>query len=185
MRCSGCHSGNVPAVLEININFVSGLAYKKIVGNCDKSLLKEEFPGLEEQIQLKDLMDNEEMREHLRKHFRAFLHYLEDAEPKLAGHTGYMKNMHKHVLTIISTLEHCGYENLLTFCHGDAKPNNFLFRNIEIDIEELECQGLQSILIDWQGGFLGCVANDLMWALFPFLEAHAEDKVTKKFSPQF
>ena len=28
-------------------------------------------------------------------------------------------------------LENCGYEKLVTFCHGDAKPNNFLFRNIE------------------------------------------------------
>ena len=32
-------------------------------------------------------------------------------------------------------LENCGYEKLVTFCHGDAKPNNFLFRNIEVDIE--------------------------------------------------
>ena len=32
-------------------------------------------------------------------------------------------------------LERCGYEKLVTFCHGDAKPNNFLFRNIEVDIE--------------------------------------------------
>ena len=42
---------------------------------------------------------------------------------------------------------------------------------------DLECAGLQAILIDWQGGFLGSVANDLMWALFPFLEANAQDKV--------
>ena len=88
-----------------------------------------------------------------------------------------MKNMYKHILTVVDTLEQCGFDKLTTFCHGDAKPNNFLFRNIEIDIEELECEGIQSILIDWQGGFLGCAANDLMWALFPFLEKHAEDKV--------
>ena len=43
--------------------------------------------------------------------------------------------------------------------------------------KDLECAGLQAILIDWQGGFLGSVANDLMWALFPFLEANAQDKV--------
>ena len=42
---------------------------------------------------------------------------------------------------------------------------------------DLECAGLQAILIDWQGGFLGSVANDLMWALFPFLEANVQDKV--------
>ena len=112
-----------------------------------------------------------------RKHYRAFLHYLEEAEPKIASHTSYMRNMYKHVLKVVETLENCGYEKLITFCHGDAKPNNFLFRSIEIDIEDLECEGLQSILIDWQGGFLGSAANDLMWALFPFLEAHTEDKV--------
>ena len=44
----------------------TGLAYKKIVGNCEKDLLKNEFPGLEEQIQLKDLLDSPEMRSHLR-----------------------------------------------------------------------------------------------------------------------
>lgn len=43
-------------------------------------------------------------------------------------------------------------------------------RKIEIDLEELECEGIEPILIDWQGGFLGSVANDLMWALFPFFE---------------
>ena len=114
-----------------------------------------------------------------RKHYRAFLHYLEEAEPKIASHTSYMRNMYKHVLKVVETLENCGYEKLITFCHGDAKPNNFLFRSIEIDIEDLECEGLQSILIDWQGGFLGSAANDLMWALFPFLEAHTEDKVLR------
>jgi hypothetical protein len=38
---------------------------------------------------------------------------------------------------IIEVLETSGYENLITFAHGDAKPNNFMFRNIEIDIEDL------------------------------------------------
>ena len=38
-------------------------------------------------------------------------------------------------------LENSGFEKLVTFCHGDAKPNNFLFRNIEVDIEgkHLKC----------------------------------------------
>ena len=35
------------------------------------------------------------MREHLKKHFRAFLHFLGDIEPKLERHTTYMQNMHK------------------------------------------------------------------------------------------
>ena len=37
------------------------------------------------------------MREHLKKHFRAFLHFLGDIEPKLERHTTYMQNMHKVV----------------------------------------------------------------------------------------
>ena len=78
--------------------------------------------------------------------------------------------MHKHILKIIERLETCGFERLITLAHGDAKPNNFLFRRIEIDLEGLECEGIEPILVDWQGGFLGSAANDLMWALFPFLE---------------
>ena len=46
-------------------------------------------------------------------------------------------------------------EKLLTICHGDAKPDNFMFRKIEIDLEDMECEGLEGILIDWQGGFIG------------------------------
>ena len=60
--------------------------------------LKAEFPGLEEQIQLDDVLENDKMREFFRTHFRAFLHFLEDTEPSLANHTGYMKKMHKHIL---------------------------------------------------------------------------------------
>ena len=36
--------------------------------------------------------------------------------------------------------------------------------------EELEYEGIELILIDWQGGFVGSVANDLMWAMYPFFE---------------
>ena len=81
------------------------------------------------------------------------------------------------LFSVMKSLGSCGYEKLITICHGDAKPNNFMFRNITIDLEDLECEGLQSILIDWQGGFVGSVANDLMWAIFPFLEANASKKV--------
>ena len=42
-----------------------------------------------------------------------------------------------NMFQIIEVLETSGYENLITFAHGDAKPNNFMFRNIEIDIEDL------------------------------------------------
>ena len=60
--------------------------------------LKEEFPGLEQQIQLDDVMENEKIHQFFRQHFRAFLNYLEDTEPALTNHTGYMKKMHKHIL---------------------------------------------------------------------------------------
>ena len=82
----------------------------------------------------------------------------------------------------MSSLDNCGFEKLISICHGDAKPNNFMFRNISIefddlDDEDLDCEGLQSTLIDWQGGFVGSVANDLMWSIFPFLEANQDKKV--------
>ena len=44
----------------------TGIGLQEIVGNGEKNLLKQEFPELEEQIQLKDLLDNSEMRAHLR-----------------------------------------------------------------------------------------------------------------------
>ncbi len=125
---------------------------------------------METQLQLRDLIESPNLRDHFRRHFRPFLHYLEEEEPELAKHTGYMRKMHKHILKIIERLETCGFERLITLAHGDAKPNNFLFRRIEIDLEGLECEGIEPILVDWQGGFLGSAANDLMWALFPFLE---------------
>ena len=69
---------------------------KKVGGSHQE--LKSEFPGLEEQIQLDDVLENDKMREFFRAHFRAFLHFLEDTEPTLGNHTGYMKKMHKHIL---------------------------------------------------------------------------------------
>jgi hypothetical protein len=57
-------------------------------------------------------------------------------------------------------LEESGVGRLNTLCHGDAKPNNFMFRKIDIDFEDddlkdLSCAGMEAMLIDWQGGFLG------------------------------
>jgi hypothetical protein len=49
-----------------------------------------------------------------------------------------------------------GVENLLTICHGDAKPGNFMSRTVETDDEDTECGGMESVLFDWQAGFLGC-----------------------------
>eukprot|EP00095_Tigriopus_kingsejongensis_P006899 maker-scaffold126_size328755-snap-gene-0.10 protein:Tk06899 transcript:maker-scaffold126_size328755-snap-gene-0.10-mRNA-1 annotation:"AGAP001552-PA" len=146
----------------------TGLAFKQSVGGLPA--VQEAIPGLEVQLQLHDLIHNGKMREHFRTLFRPYLCFMEDAQPKMAKQTQYMKRMHKHILSVIEQLENCGYERLITLAHGDAKPNNFMFRKIEIDIEDLECEGIESILIDWQGGFLGSVANDLMWALFPYVE---------------
>ena len=44
-----------------------------------------------------------------------------------------------------------------------------MFRKIEIDLEDMECEGLEGILIDWQGGFIG--QDDLIlvascWTVF-------------------
>lgn len=55
---------------------------------------------------------------------------MEEAEPALSKHTNYMKKMHKHILTIVEELMECGYDRLITFAHGDAKPNNFMFRSV-------------------------------------------------------
>ena len=49
---------------------------------------------------------------------------MEDADPDVRLHTGYMKKMHKHVVKVIEALENCGYEKFLSLAHGDAKPNN-------------------------------------------------------------
>jgi len=42
------------------------------------------FPNVDVQLQLADLVEDEKMAEHFRKHFRAFLHRLEIEEPSLA-----------------------------------------------------------------------------------------------------
>ena len=53
----------------------------------------------------------------------------------------------------MTSLDTCGFEKLITICHGDAKPNNFLFRNINIEFddldlgEDLDCEGLHSIYL--------------------------------------
>lgn len=98
----------------------------------------------------------------------------------------------------LKVLNNSGLENILTLCHGDSKPDNFMFRKIEIDLEDMECEGLEGILIDWQGGFLGViwktmcflkiyifegtVSNDLMWLLPPFLEANSENRGLLEFA---
>ena len=79
------------------------------------------------------------------KHCRAYLHYMEDADPDLRMHTGYMKKMHKHVVKVIEALENCGYEKLLSLAHGDAKPNNFMFRSCHAEL--LSFLGISHIML--------------------------------------
>ena len=55
------------------------------------------------------------MREHTRKYFRAFLHYLGSIEPNLERHTTYMQNMHK-----VSIFIHNSVHTILTYLNLGA-----------------------------------------------------------------
>ena len=41
-------------------------------------------------------------------------------------------SLYRHILKVMKALDESGYERLISICHGDAKPNNFMFRNISI-----------------------------------------------------
>jgi len=41
---------------------------------------------------------------------------------------------------------------------------------------------VEAMLIDWQGGFLGSLCNDLMWCVFPFLEVNSHDADMYEFA---
>jgi len=152
----------------------TGLALKKSLGG-NAQLIKT-FPNMEQQLQIKDVIEAKESRKFLRKHFVPFLHYLETTNDGLKNLTTYLKKMHKHLFKILKVLQESGSDKLVTLCHGDAKTNNFMFRKIEIDLEDLECEGIEGMLIDWQGGYLGTVSNDLMWSIYPFIESNKDDK---------
>ena len=135
-------------------------------------------------------MSSKENREFLKKHFCAFIRYLEETDSELKNITSYMKKMETYLFKILKVLDDSGVANLNTLCHGDAKPNNFMFRKIDIDFgdtedEELQgfkCEGVESMLIDWQMGFLGSVCNDLMWSMYPFFEVNNHDKELYEFA---
>merc|ERR1712106_935303 len=159
----------------------TGLHFKKSLDG-NKGVL-DRFPKIEEQIQIKDILKNKESRTFLRQHFCAFIRYLEETDPEL-------KNMETYLFKILKVLEDSGVRHLNTLCHGDAKPNNFMFRKIDIDfdddddeeLKDLKCEGVESMLIDWQGGFLGSLCNDLMWCMFPFFEVNSHDKELYEFA---
>merc|ERR1712106_977226 len=160
----------------------TGLHFKKSLDG-NKGVL-DRFPKIEEQIQIKDILKNKESRTFLRQHFCAFIRYLEETDPELKNITAYMKKMETYLFKILKVLEDSGVRHLNTLCHGDAKPNNFMFRKIDIDfgddddeeLQDLKCEGVESMLIDWQGGFLGSLCNDLMWCMFPFFEVNSHNK---------
>lgn len=76
----------------------TGLAFKHQCGS--RKTMQQELFDIEEQIQLYDLIENQTMRQHFVQHFRPFLHFMEETEPALAKHTGYLKKMHKHMLKV-------------------------------------------------------------------------------------
>jgi len=158
----------------------TGIAYKLHLGGKEKLLAK--FPEMEEQSQVKDVLDTKEARKKLRRNYLPFLKYLEEVEPSLLNYTGFLTKIEPRLFQILKKIDSCGLENFLTLCHGDSKPDNFMFRKIEIDLEDMECEGLEGILIDWQGGFMGMVSNDLMWLLPPFIEANSDNKGMLEFA---
>jgi len=161
----------------------TGLAYKHEVGGVQAVLAR--FPGLEEQAQIKDILDKRDTRKCVRRNFLPFLKFLEVSDPGLTNYTSFLSKVEKRLFRIFKVLSESGLDSALTLCHGDSKPDNFLFRKIEIDLEDMECEGLESILIDWQGGFLGSVSNDLMWLLPPFLEANSDNRELLEFSLEY
>jgi len=158
----------------------TGIAYKLFLGG--KKELLEEFPDMQEQAQIRDVLDKRDTRKCVRRNYLPFLKYLEISDPGLNNYTSFLTKIEQRLFHIFKVLNNSGLENILTLCHGDSKPDNFMFRKIEIDLEDMECEGLEGILIDWQGGFLGTVSNDLMWLLPPFLEANSENRGLLEFA---
>ena len=180
----------------------TGIAYKLHLGGAEK--IMEKFPKMEEQAQIKvvfystmlvhfsrlfiilqDILDKMDTRKCVRRNYLPFLKYLEISDPGLLNYTQFLAKIDKRLFHIFNVLNESGLEKIQTLCHGDSKPDNFMFRKIEIDLEDMECEGLEGILIDWQGGFLGSISNDLMWLLPPFLEANKENPGLLEFSLEY
>jgi len=161
----------------------TGMAFKLHQGGVDEVLAL--FPKMSEQAQLQDILEKRETRKCIRRNFLPFLKYLEICDPSLTSYTGFLARIAENLFGIFKELNTSSLEKLLTICHGDAKPDNFMFRKIEIDLEDMECEGLEGILIDWQGGFIGSVSNDLMWLIPPFIEANSDNSGLIKFAMSY
>jgi len=109
------------------------------------------------------------------KELLPFLKYLEISDPGLLSYTTFLANIEKRLFHTFVVLNTSGVENLLTICHGDSKPGNFMLRKKSCEDNNGLWQ-LEAALFDWQAGFLGSVSNDLMKLLPPFLEVPTESR---------
>jgi len=165
----------------------TGLCFKQNNKQADKDSekgadLKAMFPNLNEQAQIQDTLQDKDNKKSIRRNLKPFLKFLEIKDPSLSNYTNYLAKTEKQIIKILQKASKCGIDNLATLCHGDAKPDNFLFRRIEIELDDLSCEGLEAILIDWQQTFIGSVSNDLMWLLPPFLEKQADNMCSLEFA---
>ena len=94
-----------------------------------------------------EILDRKETRKCVRRNYLPFLKYLESCEPGLANYTSFLAKLDKRLFRIFHALQESGLERILTLCHGDSKPDNFMFRKIEIDIEDMECEGTTECLL--------------------------------------
>ena len=94
-----------------------------------------------------EILDKKETRKCVRRNYLPFLKYLESCEPGLANYTSFLAKLDKRLFRIFHALQESGLERILTLCHGDSKPDNFMFRKIEIDIEDMECEGMTECLL--------------------------------------
>ena len=102
----------------------TGLHYKTHLGGRQGVL--RQFPDIEEQIQIKvkiftfvesnifpliltfcifqDILTNKESRMFIRKHFCAFIRYLEELDPDLTNITSYMRKLDTFLFRILSVI---------------------------------------------------------------------------------
>ena len=110
------------------------------------SIISNHFPVRVYTRSFQEILDKKETRKCVRRNYLPFLKYLESCEPGLANYTSFLAKLDKRLFRIFHALQESGLERILTLCHGDSKPDNFMFRKIEIDIEDMECEGTTECL---------------------------------------